>query len=91
MRPVTSFVVTPINPRPPVRAGEVLRVVLEQEISGLSGHLEKGPHVSGKAEVLADGRLLISILDTNAGRHAIGLLRDDLLDVVIDAGRVRLR
>lgn len=64
---------------------------LEQTISGMSGHAEKGPHRAGPAEVLPDGRLRISIIDTNAGRHAIGMLKDDLLDVVLWNGIVRLR
>ncbi len=51
----------------------------------------KGRHPSGKAEVLADGRLRITILDTAAGRHAIAMLRDDLLDAVLVNGTVRLR
>ena len=91
MRSLTSFVVMPVNPRPPLRAGEVLRVSLDQTIADHTGHDEKGPHPCGKAEVLPDGRLLISILDTNAGRHAIGMLRDDMLDVVLSGGTVRLR
>ena len=68
-----------------------MRVVLEQTIVGLGGHDAKGPHPSGKAEVMADGRLRISILDTEAGRHAIAMLHDDLLDVVLWNGTVRLR
>ena len=91
MRPMTSFVVTPINPRPPQRAGEVLPVSLEQTIFDHTGHDDAGPHASGKAEVLPDGRLRISIIDTNAGRHAIAMLKDDLLDAVLWKGTVRLR
>ena len=66
-------------------------VSLEETISGPSGHPEKGPHRAGTAEVLPDGRLGISIIDTNAGRHAIGMLRDDMIDVVLWQGSVRLR
>lgn len=41
--------------------------------------------------MLSGGRLLISILDKGAGRHAIGMLRDEMLDVVLvaDSGRLR--
>ena len=68
--PLTSFTVTPINPRPPMKVGEALRVPLDQTIVGLGGHDDEGPHPIGKAEVLSDGRLRISIMDTLAGRHA---------------------
>lgn len=91
MRPLTVFTVTPINPRKPLREGEVLPVSLEQEVTGLTGHPEKPPHPAGKAEVLPDGRLRISIIDTVAGRHAIAMLQDDLLDVVLWKNTVRLR
>jgi hypothetical protein len=87
----TTFVVTPANPRLPRRNGEVLGVALDQTIAGHSGGDDKGPHPCGKAEVLADGRLRISTLHTNAGRHAIAMLEDDMLDVVLVADRVRLR
>ena len=85
------LMVTPINPRPPLRAGEVLRVSLEQTILDRFGHNDIGPHPAGKAEVLPDGRLRISILDTDAGRSAIGMLNDDLLDAVLWKNTVRLR
>ena len=91
MRPLTVFVVEPINPRKPLRAGEVLPVSLEQTISGFSGHHEKGPHPVGRAETLPNGKLRISITDTNAGRHAIAMLADDLLDTVHWKGTARLR
>ena len=91
MKPMTVFTVTPINPRKPSKEGEVLPVSLEQTISGLSGHPDKGPHPAGKAEILPDGRLRISIVDTNAGRHAAAMLRDDMIDVVLWQGSVRLR
>ena len=91
MRSVTSFLVTPINPRLPKRAGEVLRVSLEQTITDHVGDAAKGPHPAGKAEVLPDGRLRISIIDTLAGRHAISMLQADLLDVVLVKDIVRLR
>jgi hypothetical protein len=91
LRPVTTFVVRPINPRPPQRAGEALPVSLDQTILDHTGHDDKGPHPCGKAEVLPDGRLRISILHTNAGRQAIGMLEDDLLEVVLWSGSVRLR
>lgn len=50
-----------------------------------------GPHVCGGAEVLADGRLRVTVNDTLAGRHAIAMIRDDVLDVVLWKGTVRLR
>ena len=91
MRPLTVFTVTPINPRPPLREGDVLPVFLEHTIHDHNDYDSKGPHRSGKAEILADGRLRISIIDTAAGRHAIGVLNDHLVDVVLWEGTVRLR
>ena len=89
--PLTSFTVTPTNPRPPQGAGEVLRVSLEQTILDHTGRDDKGPHPVGKAEILSDGRLRIAIIDTAAGRHAAAMLRDDMIDVVHSKGSVRLR
>jgi hypothetical protein len=66
-------------------------VKLEQTILGMDGRSEQGPHLVGRAEVLPDRRLRIRIPNTNAGRHAIGFLQDDLLDVVLEEGSVRLR
>ncbi|HEX5721979.1 MAG TPA: hypothetical protein VFZ06_04430 [Acidimicrobiia bacterium] len=70
--------------------GTTIPVFLEQTITD-RGHDTAGPHRTGKARVLPDGRLEISITDTNAGRHAIGMLADDLLDAVHWQGTVRLR
>lgn len=90
MRSFTVFKVSPVNPRPPARAGEVLPVFLEQSVT-IYGHTSAGPHRTGNALVLPDGRLEVTILDTNAGRHAIAMIRDDLVDAVHWKGSVRLR
>lgn len=91
MRPLTVFQLTPLNSRPPKSAGEKLPVALELTITGHTGHDERGPHPIGRAEVLADGRLRIAIADTLAGRHAIAMLNEEMLDVVLEPGSVRLR
>ena len=72
-------------------AGGGVAVSLEQTISGISGRPEKGPYPAGKAEIIPDGRLRISIIDSNAGRHAAGLIRDDMIDVMLWQGSVGLR
>ena len=41
--------------------------------------------------VLEDGRLLVAITDHLPGRHAIGMIRNDLLDAVLWKNSVRLR
>jgi hypothetical protein len=85
------FVRMPINPRPPQKAGETMRVSLEQEVYR-AGHRDGSPpHVCGTAEVLSDGRLRLSFIDTDAGRTAAAMIKDDLLDVVLWNGTVRLR
>jgi hypothetical protein len=66
-------------------------VSLEQTIFDHTGHHDYGPHPCGKAEVLPDGRLFVSIVDTNAGRTAAAMLKVDLLDAVLWDGSVRLR
>ena len=81
----------PLNARPPKQPGETMLVSLEQTISGNTGRPEKGPHVCGRAEVLHDGRVRLEMVDTNAGRTAASMIKDDLLDVVLWGGTVRLR
>jgi hypothetical protein len=88
---LTSFLVTPINPRPPVKEKEVLPVMLEQMVIDHVGSREPGPHSCGKAEVLSDGRLLVTLVNIEAGRAAEGLMRVDALDAVHWQGTVRLR
>ena len=69
----------------------MLPVVLELTIQDHGGHDDRGPHPCGKAEVLPDGQLRITIADTLAGRDALSMLSDDMIDVVFEKGSVRLR
>lgn len=91
MSMLPAIVVTPVNPRKPLREGEVLPVSLEQTINDHTGHPRAGPHPVGKATVLRDGKLSITLIATLAGRDAAALLADDVLDAVLFEGKVRLR
>ena len=91
MRSITVFKLTPINSSPAAKVGTTAPVFLEQTIADFYGYDTPGPHRTGNARVLPDGRLEISIIDTLAGKHAIAMLSDDLLDAAWSKGTVRLR
>lgn len=64
--------------------GSVLPVWLVQMVE-VSGHRHPGPHPVGKAEVIADGRLAVRLIEaTEAGRTAYGLLEITALDLTLE-------
>jgi hypothetical protein len=71
----------PQVPRPVTR----LRVQLEQNVGG------RPLHAVGWAEVYRGGRTLLKLTDTEAGRVAAELLREDCLDAVFWGSKPTLR
>jgi hypothetical protein len=67
--------VRPKGPQAP-RPGTRLRVQLEQNLDG------RPLHPVGYAEVFQGGLALLKLTDTEAGRIAAELLREDCLDAV---------
>lgn len=60
-----------------------LRVEMDQIVDR-----RPGPHLVGRADVLADGRLAIWLTEhSEAGRTARGMLADDILTVVLWGSR----
>ena len=76
--------VRPKGPQAP-RPGTKLRVQLEQYVHGRS------LHTVGSAEVYEGGRALLKLIDTQAGRDAAELLREDCLDAVLWGSQPTLR
>jgi len=66
---------------------------MDQNVMDRYGRNRPGPHPVGRAEVLQDGRLAISLINIDAGRTAQALLADDLLDAFRwgDRPTIRLR
>ena len=88
----TSFVVTPTGKDwAPSKVGETLKVFLDLSVMDHTGRSDPGPHPVGKAMLLPGGDLSVELVDTAAGRDAVALLRDDLVDVTLSQGTVRLR
>ncbi len=83
-----TILVRPSGPPRGLTPGIKLRLEIDQIIDR-----RPGPHRAGRAEVLEDGRLALSFVDTEAGRTARALVADDILDVVLWGPRptVRLR
>jgi hypothetical protein len=80
--------ITPSEPLP-LRPGVTLPLVLEQEVSdGLRRH--PGPHRVGTAESYEGGRLLLKVLDTEAGQVAEAMIEEQLLDLKVQDGSVWL-
>ena len=67
------------------RPGTRLRVQLEQNVGG------RPLHAVGWAEVYRCGRTLLKLTDTEAGRVAAELLREDCLDAVLWGSKPTLR
>ena len=67
------------------RPGTRLRVQLEQNVGG------RPLHTVGWAEVYRGGRTLLKLTDTEAGRVAAELLREDCLDAVLWGSQPTLR
>jgi hypothetical protein len=66
-------------------AGTLLGVMLDQNVMDRFGRNHPGPHSAGRCEVLADGRLALSLTRySEAGRTARGLLDIDALDVTVE-------
>ena len=64
--------------------GSMLPVWLDQTVE-VSGRRHPGPHPAGKAEVMADGRLAVRLIEaTVAGRTAYGLLEIDALGLTVE-------
>ena len=71
----------PQAPRP----GTKLRVQLEQNVHG------RPLHTVGSAEIYQGGRALLRLTDTQEGRVAAELLREDCLDVQLWGSQPTLR
>lgn len=67
------------------RPGTKLRVRLQQDVVGRS------LHPVGYAEVFEGGLALLKLIDTEAGRVAAELLREDCLDAVFWGSKPTLR
>jgi hypothetical protein len=80
----TKLWVRPKGPQAP-RPGTKLRVHLEQNVDG------RPLHAVGSAEVFEGGLALLKLIDTEAGRTAAELLREDCLDVVFWGSKPTLR
>jgi hypothetical protein len=66
-------------------AGTLLGVMLDQNVMDRFGSNHPSPHLAGRCEVLADGRLALSLTRySEAGRTARGLLDIDALDVTVE-------
>jgi hypothetical protein len=76
--------VRPKGPQVP-RPGTKLRVQLEQNVHG------RPLHAVGEATVYGGGRALLSLIDTEEGRVAAELLREDCLDAVLWGSQPTLR
>jgi hypothetical protein len=76
--------VRPKGPQAP-RPGTRLRVQLQQNMHGRS------LHTVGVAEVYRGGRALLRLADTQEGRVAVELLREDCLDAVLWGSEPTLR
>lgn len=74
----TTRWVRPKGPQAP-RPGTKLRVQLEQDVDG------QPLHSLGSAEVFEGGVALLKLTETEAGRIAAELLREDCLDAVFGA------
>ena len=80
-RTTTLILKAPSGQRLPV--GIVIPVRLDQMVQGLFGEPDPGPHLVGKAQLADSGDLEVKLFNTNAGRHALAQLTDDLLDVAV--------
>jgi hypothetical protein len=67
-----------------LRPGAV--IVLHQAITDGEGRQIAGPHAVGKIGGRDGGPVVFLTSGTRAGREAIALLEDDLLDIVVDPG-----
>lgn len=76
--------VRPKGPRAPPPGTEV-RIQLEQNLGG------RPLHLVGVAELFEGGRALLKLTDTEAGRVAAELLREDCLDAVFWGSKPTLR
>ena len=80
---MTIIWVRPEGPAP--RPGTKVRVQLAQNVDGRPLH-----HV-GYATAYEGGRALLKLIDTQAGREAAKLLREDCLDAVFWGSKPTLR
>jgi hypothetical protein len=79
--------VRPKGPQAP-RPGTELRVQLEQNVNG------RPLHIVGKAMVYEGGQVVLKLTEASeAGRVAVALLREDMIDAVFwgSEPKVRLR
>jgi hypothetical protein len=76
--------VRPVGPQAP-RPGSKLVVQLQQNMHG------RPLHTVGRAEIHEGGWALLKLTDTQEGRVAAELLREDCLDVVLWGSQPTLR
>jgi hypothetical protein len=75
----TTIWVHPKGPAP--RFGTTIRVQLAQDMG--DGPHRRSLHAVGSATVYMGGAVLVRLVDTEAGRTAAELLREDMIDAVI--------
>jgi hypothetical protein len=80
----TKLWARPKGPQAP-RPGTELRVQLQQNMHG------RPLHTVGRAEIHEGGWVLLKLTDTQEGRVAAQLLREDCLDVVLWGSQPTLR
>jgi hypothetical protein len=83
----TTLWVRPKGPAP--RPGTVLRVQLAQYVD-LRPH-GRPLHTVGEATIYGGGAALLKVIDTEAGRVAAEMLREDMIDAVFWGSNPTLR